>query len=75
MVGDGDGAEVGLAGFGAEAGEFGVDDLDFVVAVGGGIGEGFQLVVFGHHLFVLLLVCAADKGYNNSSKRADIHVF
>ena len=55
VVGDGDGAEVWLAGLGAEAGEFGADNLDFVVAVGGGIGESFQLIVFGHHLFVLLI--------------------
>src|SRR6516165_10305227 len=31
-VGEGDGAEVGLAGLGAEAGELGADDLDGVVA-------------------------------------------
>src|SRR5258706_12909979 len=41
-VGDGDGGEVGLAGDGAEAGEFGEGEFDFVVALGGGVGEGFE---------------------------------
>src|SRR5262249_6854669 len=51
-VAEGDGAEVGVSGLGAEAGEFGADDLDGVVAAGPGVGEGLQLLArrrFGGH--------------------------
>src|SRR5262249_31760786 len=51
-VAEGDGAEVGGSGLGAEAGEFGADDLDGVVAAGPGVGEGLQLLArrrFGGH--------------------------
>ena len=44
-----DGAEVGLPGFGANAGELGADDLDGVVASGSWVGKSFELSGGRHH--------------------------
>lgn len=43
-------AEIGLAGFGADRGEFGTDDFDDVIAAGKLVVEGFQEVagIFWH---------------------------
>jgi len=43
-VGEGERAEIGLAGLGTETGEFGTNDFDCIVASGLGIGESFQLL-------------------------------
>ncbi len=41
-VGDGDGGKIGLAGDWADAGEFGEDEADFVVALGARVIEGIE---------------------------------
>ena len=41
-VADGDGGEIGLAGHGAEAGEFGEDKFDLIIAAGARVFKDFQ---------------------------------
>jgi len=43
-----DGAEIGLAGPGTEAGKFGATDLNLIIPLGMGIGEGFQFSRISH---------------------------
>jgi len=56
-INDGYNAEIGLSGLGAEAGKLGTVDLDFVVAVGLGVGEGFQQGIGPVLLRTHILVC------------------